>query len=80
MSLVLDPIAEGADNYHVLHGELKVGQVYKRKAAIRPETQWLWALNGVAEAGLAATRDEAMAALKERWAKWLASAGLSATD
>jgi hypothetical protein len=41
MSLVLDPIAETADNYHVLHGELQVGQLYKRKAAIRPEAQWL---------------------------------------
>jgi hypothetical protein len=56
------------------------GQIRRRKAAIRPEAQWLWALNGVPEAGLAATRDEAMAALKERWAKWLASAEVSATD
>jgi hypothetical protein len=74
------------DGYHVLHGELPVGQIYKRKAALRPETQWLWALNGVPHApsgpaftGLAATLDEAMATLKESWFKWLASAELSET-
>src|ERR1019366_1370192 len=49
MSLVLSPKADAADDYHVLHGELQVGQIYKRKAAIRPEAQWLWALNGVPE-------------------------------
>jgi hypothetical protein len=80
MSLVLNPITGATDKYHVLHGELQVGQIHRRKAAIRPEAQWLWALNGVPDAGLAATRDEAMAALKERWAKWLALAELSATD
>ena len=79
MSLVLSPKADAADDYHVLHGELQVGQIYKRKAAIRPEAQWLWALNGVPEAGLAATRDEAMAALNERWARWLAAAEPSTT-
>ena len=68
----------------MLHGELQVGQIYKRKAAIRPEAQWLWALNGVPESpqglaltGLAATLDEATAALTERWSKWLAAAELS---
>jgi hypothetical protein len=63
---------------------LKVGQIYRRKAALRPEAQWLWALNGVpagsdasALAGSTATLDEAMAALQERWSKWLASSGLT---
>ena len=57
MSLVLAPKGDAADDYHVLHGELQVGQIYKRKAAIRPEAQWLWALNGVPEGphGLALT-------------------------
>jgi hypothetical protein len=84
MSLVLSPKADAADDYHVVHGELQVGQIYKRKAAIRPEAQWLWTLNGVPEdphglalTGLAGTLDEAMAALKVRWAAWLASAALS---
>lgn len=85
MSLVLKPNADGpADEYHVLHGELRIGQIYKRKVALRPDSQWLWALNGVPEGprglvftGLAATLDEAAAALQERWSKWLASAELS---
>ena len=83
MSLVLNPRAESTDDYNVLHGELQVGQIYKRKAALRPESQWLWALNGVplgsdidALTGLAATLDESMVALTKTWAKWLASAEL----
>jgi hypothetical protein len=62
----------------------KAGQIYKRKAALRPEAQWLWALNGVptapdapASTGLAASLDEAMAALQERWSKWSASSELT---
>jgi hypothetical protein len=83
--LVLKPKGDGSeDDYRVLHGDLEVGQIYRRKAALRPESQWLWALNGVPEGphglaatGLAATLDEAIAALKERWGKWLGSADLS---
>jgi hypothetical protein len=86
MSLVLKPNAHGvADDYRVRHGELEVGQIYRRKVALRPEAQWLWALNGVPECpnglaftGLAGSLDEAMAALSARWAAWLASAGLTA--
>jgi hypothetical protein len=85
MSLALKPSGDGlADEYFVLHGELQIGQIYKRKAALRPDTQWLWALNGIPEAprgfgltGLAPSLHEATAALKERWSKWLASAELS---
>lgn len=85
MSLMLKPISDSAeDQYVVLHGELQVGQISKRKVALRPDSQWLWALNGVpagppelAITGLAPTLDEAMAALKERWSKWLESAELS---
>jgi hypothetical protein len=85
MSLVLKPNANGTgDDYRVLHGELEVGQIYKRSVALRPETQWLWALNGVPECpngvaftGLAASLDEAMAALIVRWSKWLVSVGLT---
>jgi hypothetical protein len=77
--LVLKPKVEGSeDDCRVLQGELEVGQIYKRKVALRPETQWLWALDGVPEGpvglsgtGLAATLDDAIAALKERWGKWL---------
>ena len=85
MSLALKPSGDGsADEYVVLHGELQIGQIYKRKAALRPDTQWLWALNGIPEApgglaltGLAPSLDEATAALAERWSQWLASADLS---
>ena len=88
MPLVLKPKGDGSeDDYRVLHGELEVGQIYRRKAALRPETQWLWALNGVPEdphglavTGLAATLDEAIAALKVRWSKWLVSVGLTESD
>jgi hypothetical protein len=86
MSFVLKPNGS-PDAYRVLHGELQVGQIYKRKIALRPDAQWLWALNGVPQGpageaftGLAATLDEAAATLTERWSKWLASAELSETN
>jgi hypothetical protein len=84
MSLVLNETDESADDFLVLHGQLQVGRIYKRKVSLQPGSAWLWALNGVPEGpyglvitGLAATLDEAAAALKERWAKWLVSAELS---
>ena len=88
MSLALKPSGDGsADEYLVLHGELQIGQIYKRKAALRPDTQWLWALNGLPEApgglgltGLAPSLADATAALEERWSQWLASAELSEAD
>jgi hypothetical protein len=46
MSLMLKPNGAASD-FHVQHGDLQVGQIYKRKVALRPEAQWLWALNGV---------------------------------
>jgi len=77
-------IDASADDYQVLHGELQIGQIYKRKVDLRPEAQWLWTLNGVPECpngltftGVAGSLDEAKAALQERWSKWLASAGLT---
>jgi len=86
MPLVLKPNDLATDDYQVMHGELQIGQIYRRKAAIRSEAQWLWALNGVPAAGdglaltgLVANLDEAVAALKESWSKWLASAELSET-
>jgi hypothetical protein len=89
MSLVLKPNEPDSsdDDYSVLHGDLQVGQIYRRKVALRPEAQWLWALNGVPQGphdlaftGLAASLDEALAALQERWSKWLAAAELSEAD
>jgi hypothetical protein len=88
MPLVLEPNTnDSADDYDVLHGKLHIGRIYKRKAALRPDTQWLWALNGVpscgndfAITGLSASLEEAMTALKERWVNWLKSAGLTEAD
>ena len=84
MSLILKASDNSTDDYRVKHGELEVGQIYKRKAAIRPEAQWLWALNGVpsgAQAlgitGLAPTLDKAFAELAEAWSKWLTSSELA---
>src|SRR5580704_3169544 len=56
MSLV--PNANGpVDDYNVVHGQLRIGQIYRRQAALRAEAQWLWALNGAPECpdGLACT-------------------------
>jgi hypothetical protein len=86
--LVLKPNKDGGpDDYHVMHGDLRIGQIYRRQVALRPETDWLWALNGVAEStdglaisGLSANLDEAVVGVKERWAQWLAWARLTETD
>jgi hypothetical protein len=85
MSLSIKPGGDGSvDELLVLHGELQIGQIYKRRVALRPDAQWLWALNGIPEVppglgltGLAPSLDDATAALKERWLQWLASAELS---
>ena len=85
MTLFLQPNADGSvDDHDVFHGALRVGQIYKRAAALRPETQWIWTLNGVPDgpsrpalAGSAESRERAEAALQEGWEQWLAWAGLS---
>ena len=41
MSLVLKPNDASPGDYHVMHGELQVGQIHKRIVALRPESQWL---------------------------------------
>ena len=83
MPLVLNA-NESVDDYNVVHGQLRIGQIYRRKAALRAEAEWLWALNGVPECpdglaftGHAASLDDAIAALNARWAKWLAAADLT---
>jgi hypothetical protein len=91
MALVLKPNLEvsptarvTAPDFLAMHGELKVGRIYKREAAINPATQWVWAITGVydgpelmARSGLTATHEEAMAALNDSWQRWLAWAELS---
>ena len=88
MSLVVKKIANGSEeDFHVTYGELRVGQIYKRKISLRPDSQWLWALNGLPVStdglpltGLSASLDEATSALEERWKNWLAWARLKEED
>src|SRR5262245_6760832 len=72
-----------ATDYYLMSGDLRVGRIYERGTQGRPELQFLWALNGVfggprdmRVAGVAATFDQAQAALQENWEKWLAWAKL----
>ena len=65
-------------NFFAMSSNLKVGRIYKR-----PETGWLWALNGVYGgpksmriAGMAATREQAQSELQTSWEAWMAWAGL----
>jgi hypothetical protein len=88
MALVLQPNPDGApDDHHVMHGGWQVGRIYKRRDALRPETQWLWFVSGVSRGptevrftGMSGTLDEALAAMKESWEKWLACAQLRAAE
>jgi hypothetical protein len=88
MPLALKQMADSSDgDFHVMCGELRIGQVYKRKVSLRPDSQWLWALNGVpvsvdglALTGVSASLDEATSALGERWKTWLAWARLKEED
>jgi hypothetical protein len=88
MALTLKLIADSsAEDFHVMHGELRIGQIYKRKVSLRPDAQWLWALNGLPVSiddlpltGLSASLEEATIAIGERWRNWLAWARLKEED
>jgi hypothetical protein len=88
MALVLQPNADGSpDDHHVMHGGWQLGRIYKRQNALRPETQWLWSISGVSRGraemrftGMSGTLDEALAAMKESWDKWLVCAQLTAPE
>jgi hypothetical protein len=85
MSLVLHQNDEEwpREDYHVLHGELRVGRIWNNPSGT-PEAQWLWTMYGVfseadaklSHAGSAATLPEAKAGLGSEWQKWLAWADL----
>jgi hypothetical protein len=72
------------EDYHVRHGELRVGRIWNNPSA-SANTQWVWTLNGVfseaeamlCHAGSAPTLPDARAALGKEWHKWLAWACLS---
>jgi hypothetical protein len=81
MPLTLQPKPGSPDDHLVMSGKLCVGWIYKRGAA--STSQWLWAINGVQQAGRnmriagrTGSFEEAEAELKENWAKWLAWAKL----
>jgi hypothetical protein len=84
MSLVLRPNPDGApDDYHVMQGGWQVGRIHKRQDASRPEIHWFWIIScifrgpdGLRLSGMNATADQALAALKETWNRWLAWAEL----
>jgi hypothetical protein len=88
MPLALKPIADSSeDDFHVLHGALRIGQIYKRRISLRPDSESLWALNGVPVSddglpltGLSSSLEEATSALGERWTSWLAWAKLKEED
>ena len=88
MALVLQPNDNGLpDDHHVMQGGWRVGRIYKRQDALRPETQWHWSVSGIYRApagvrftGMSGTLDEAFSAMKESWDKWLACAGLTPAE
>jgi hypothetical protein len=82
MPLLVIPNPMSPNDHQVMHGEWKVGQI---NPALSGGARWLWALSGVPGgtpteirlAGVAATLDEAEAALTQSWEQWLAWADLS---
>jgi hypothetical protein len=88
MALVLQSNDNGLpDDHHVLQGGWRVGRIYKRQDALRPETRWLWFISGVSRGpdglrltGMSATLEEALAALKESWDKLLVWAELTVVE
>jgi hypothetical protein len=75
------------DDHRVMQGGWQVGRIYKRRDALRPETQWLWFISGISRgpdglrlSGMSGTPDEALAALKDSWNKLMAWAQLTAAE
>jgi|HubBroStandDraft_5_1064220.scaffolds.fasta_scaffold474534_1 hypothetical protein len=69
-------------DFNVMHGQLRVGRI-RREAALKPESRWIWVVSVydgpdvMRRSGMAATIEEAQAALEDSWQQWLAWAGLS---
>jgi hypothetical protein len=88
MAVSFKPIEQrSAEDFHVMHGKLRIGQIYKRKVSLRPDALWLWALNGLPVSiddlpltSLSASPKEATIAIGERWTNWLAWARLKEVD
>jgi predicted RNase H-like HicB family nuclease len=66
---------------NVMHGRLRVGRI-RRESALSPPSQWIWVVSvydgpeAMHRSGMAATVEEAQAALKDNWQQWLVWAGL----
>jgi hypothetical protein len=66
---------------NVMHGRLRVGRI-RRESTLGSASQWVWVVsvyNGpdaMRRSGMAATVEEAQAALKDDWRQWHAWAGL----
>jgi hypothetical protein len=78
------PPSLGEEDYMLMHGGLPVGRIYKRASALRPDTTWLWTINGVPGgpeglplSGTSSTLEAAEAAVNASWRQWLAWAGLT---
>ena len=88
MMLVLRPNDNGSpDDHHVMQGGWQVGRIYKRRDALRPESQWLWFISGMSRCppavpitGTTATQEDALAATQDAWNKLLAWAQLAPFD
>jgi hypothetical protein len=85
MAPVLRTAIDTQGDYHVMHGEWQIGQIDKRRSLTGPGDRWFWALNGIPVgiprgmglAGVAATLEEAQAALQKAWEDWMAWANLA---
>jgi hypothetical protein len=66
----------------VMHGQLRVGRI-RSDGTRTPGAKFIWILStydspdGMRRSGVAATIEDARAALKDSWQQWLAWAGLS---
>jgi hypothetical protein len=70
---------------NVMHGRLRVGRI-RRESALSPASQWVWVVSvydgpeAMRRSGMAATVEDAQAALKDNWQQWLEWAGLVERD
>jgi hypothetical protein len=90
MDLILTPNTSLARAAAYSPGLLRVaratsgGRFFRRKGALSPDATWIWAVTGVFDgldamrrSGMPAAIEEAQAAVKENWDRWMTSASLS---
>jgi hypothetical protein len=81
-----DQVPTKISDYHVMHGGMQIGRIYKRAAAISPASQWIWAINGllgcpdtIRLSGTVGSLEEAAGAFLESWDSLLAWGQLAET-